>query len=205
MVLKVFRQRIVGWAMANHLRTELILEAQDMTLFRRQPRDVIHHSDQGCQYTSLAFGSRCREAGVRPSMGSVGDCFDHVMCDWFFAALECRLLANHRFQSQAAARQIVFNCIEGWHNSRRRQSSITFRRSNSREGTKPSSRSSRTKKVLKDPSRGMIMLQFEAWVGGWRVETALRAAADHPQSSPANRNGATPLPSEGRRLNSHRV
>ena len=65
-----------GWAMTNHLRTELVLDALNMALWRRRPEGVIHHSDQGCQYTSIAFGSRCREAGVRPSMGSVGDCFD---------------------------------------------------------------------------------------------------------------------------------
>lgn len=125
-VLDVFSRRIVGWAMANHLRTELILEALDMALVRRRPIDVIHHSDQGCQYTSLAFGSRCREAGVRPSMGSIGDCFDNAMCESFFATLECELLAKHRFPSQAAARPIVFNFIEGWYNTRRRHSSIDY-------------------------------------------------------------------------------
>ena len=125
-VLDVFSRRIVGWAMANHLRTELILEALDMALFRRRPQDVIHHSDQGCQYTSLAFGSRCREAGVRPSMGSVGDCFDNAMCESFFATLECELLAKHRFQSQVQARPVVFQFIEGWYNTRRRHSSIDY-------------------------------------------------------------------------------
>jgi putative transposase len=125
-VLDVFSRRIVGWAMENHLRTELILHALEMALARRRPKDVIHHSDQGCQYTSLAFGSRCREAGVRPSMGSVGDCFDNAMCESFFATLECELLAKHRFQSQAAATPIVFNFIEGWYNTRRRHSSIDY-------------------------------------------------------------------------------
>ena len=75
-VLDAFSRRIVGWAMATHLRTSLVLSALDMALFQRKPGDVIHHSDQGTQYTSLAFGQRCREAGVRPSMGSVGDCYD---------------------------------------------------------------------------------------------------------------------------------
>jgi len=125
-VLDVFSRRIVGWAMANHLRTELILEALDMAVFRRRPTDVIHHSDQGCQYTSLAFGLRCREAGVRPSMGSVGDCFDNAMCESFFATLECELLAKHRFHSQVQARPIVFQFIEGWYNTRRRHSSIDY-------------------------------------------------------------------------------
>ena len=125
-VLDVFSRRIVGWSMANHLRTELILDALEMAIDRRQPDGVIHHSDQGCQYTSLAFGSRCRDAGVRPSMGSVGDCFDNAMCESFFATLECELLAKHRFPSQNVAMPRVFNFIEGWYNTRRRHSSIGY-------------------------------------------------------------------------------
>jgi putative transposase len=95
-VLDTFSRRIVGWAMATHLRTELVLEALDMALGQRRPAAVIHHSDQGSQYTSLAFGKRCDEAGVRPSMGSVGDCFDNAMCESFFATLECELLDRRR-------------------------------------------------------------------------------------------------------------
>ncbi len=123
-VLDVFSRRIVGWAMANHLKTELILDALEMALQRRRPQDVIHHSDQGCQYTSIAFGSRCREAGVRPSMGSVGDCFDNAMCESFFATLECELLAKHRFRTQAEAVPVTFEFIEGWYNTQRRHSSL---------------------------------------------------------------------------------
>ena len=123
-VLDVFSRRIVGWAMANHLRTELILDALNMAIARRRPEDVVHHSDQGCQYTSIGFGSRCREAGVRPSMGSTGDCFDNAMCESFFATLECELLARHRFANQAAARLAVFEFIEGWYNPQRRHSSL---------------------------------------------------------------------------------
>ena len=85
-VMDVF-SRIVGWAMATHLRTELILDALNMAIYQRRPQDVIHHSDQGTQYTSIAFGARCKEAGIRPSMGSVGDCFDNAMCESFFATL----------------------------------------------------------------------------------------------------------------------
>jgi len=70
------QSEIVGWSMANHLRAELVLDAMEMAIGRRRPKDVIHHSDQGSQYTSLAFGKRCKEAGVRPSMGSVGDAYD---------------------------------------------------------------------------------------------------------------------------------
>jgi putative transposase len=77
-VLDTFSRRIIGWAMATHLRTELVLEALNLALWQRRLASVIHHSDHGSQYTSLAFGQRCGEAGVRPSMGSVGDCFDPV-------------------------------------------------------------------------------------------------------------------------------
>jgi putative transposase len=75
-VLDAWSRRIVGWAMANHLRAELVLDALEMALGQRRAHGVIHHSDQGCQYTSIAFGKRCKEAGVRPSMGSVGDAYD---------------------------------------------------------------------------------------------------------------------------------
>jgi len=71
-VLDAFSRRVVGWSMANHLRTELVLEALNMAIWQRRPEAVIHHGDQGCQYTSIAFGLRCREAGVRPSMGLGG-------------------------------------------------------------------------------------------------------------------------------------
>lgn len=80
-VLDVFSRRVVGWSMATHLRSELVLDALNMALWQRKPEQVIHHSDQGCQYTSVAFGERCRDAGVRPSMGSVGDCFDNAMAE----------------------------------------------------------------------------------------------------------------------------
>lgn len=82
-VLDAWSRKVVGWAMATHLRTELVLDALEMALWQRRPRQVIHHSDQGGQYTSIAFGKRCREAGVRPSMGSVGDCYDKALCESF--------------------------------------------------------------------------------------------------------------------------
>jgi putative transposase len=108
-----FSRRIVGWAMETHLRTEFVLAALEMAIAQRKASNVIHHSDQGSQYTSLAFGGRCREAGVRPSMGSVGDAYNNAMCESFFATLECELLARRRFTSQAEARIAVFSYIEG--------------------------------------------------------------------------------------------
>ena len=125
-VLDAFSRRIVGWAMATHLRSQLVLDALDMALRQRRPEGVIHHSDQGCQYTSIAFGNRCREAGVRPSMGSVGDCYDNALCESFFATLECELIDQSQFRSQAEARIAVFEFIEGWYNPRRRHSAIGY-------------------------------------------------------------------------------
>jgi putative transposase len=125
-VLDAFSRRIVGWAMETHLQTELVLAALEMAIGQRKPINVIHHSDQGTQYTSLAFGGRCREAGVRPSMGSVGDAYDNAMCESFFATLECELLARRRFTSQAEARMAVFSYIEGWYNPARRHSGIGY-------------------------------------------------------------------------------
>jgi putative transposase len=125
-VLDAFSRRIVGWAMETHLRTELVLEALNMALEQRRPAGVIHHSDQGTQYTSIAFGMRCREAGVRPSMGSVGDCFDNAMCESFFATLECELLDRRRFRTQVEARMAVFEFIEGWYNPQRRHSALDY-------------------------------------------------------------------------------
>ena len=126
-VLDAFSRRIVGWAMANHLRWELVLDALEMAVTQRRPRDVIHHSDQGSQYTSLAFGSRCQAAGVRPSMGSVGDAYDNAMAESFSSTLECALLARRRFRSQAQDRMAVFSYIEGFYNPLRRHSALGYR------------------------------------------------------------------------------
>ena len=125
-VLDVWSRRVVGWAMATHLRTELVLDALNMALWQRVPEAVIHHSDQGSQYTSLAFGGRCEEMGVRPSMGSVGDAYDNAMCESFFATLECELIDRRRFRTQAEARMAVFRFIEGWYNPHRRHSGLDY-------------------------------------------------------------------------------
>ena len=126
-VLDAWSRKIVGWSMANHLRAELVLDALEMAIGQRRPGDVIHHSDQGSQYTSLVFGGRCREAGVRPSMGSVGDAYDNAMCESFFATLECELLERRRFVSQAEAKMACFSFIEGWYNPVRLHSALGYR------------------------------------------------------------------------------
>jgi putative transposase len=125
-VLDVWSRRVVGWAMESHLRTELVLKALDMAVWRRRPQGVIHHSDQGTQYTSLAFGRRCDALGVRPSMGSVGDAYDNAMAKSFFATLECELIDRRRFRTRGEAMMAVFGYIEGWYNPRRRHSGLDY-------------------------------------------------------------------------------
>jgi putative transposase len=125
-VVDAWSRRVIGWAMANHLRTELVLSALEMAVRQRRPAGVIHHSDQGSQYTSLAFGQRCREASVRPSMGTVGDCYDNALCESFFATLECELLDRYTFCTRNEARRAVFQFIEGWYNPHRRHSALGY-------------------------------------------------------------------------------
>src|ERR1700688_4198810 len=112
--------------MAITSHTQLVLDALDMALQQRRPNGVIHHSDHGSQYTSIEFGKRCREAGVRPSMGSVGDAYDNAMAESFFATLECELLDRRRFKPQAETRIPVSEFIEGFFNPRRRHSSLGY-------------------------------------------------------------------------------
>lgn len=127
MVLDVYSRKIIGWAMGTNMRTELILEALQMAITQRQPSGVIHHSDRGSQYTSYAFGKRCQEAGIMPSMGSVGDAYDNAMAESFFATLEREVLNRRRFRSQAEARMAIFEWIEGWYNPHRRHSGLGYR------------------------------------------------------------------------------
>jgi putative transposase len=126
-VLDAHSRRVVGWAMAEHLRSELVVEAVDMAASRRRPAPgAIHHSDRGSQYASLAFGQRLRAAGLLGSMGSRGDCFDNALAESFFATLECELLARQRFPTRNAARLALFEYIEGFYNTRRRHSALGY-------------------------------------------------------------------------------
>jgi putative transposase len=123
-VIDAFSRKVVGWAMETHLRTELVLAALDMAYAQRRPRSVVFHSDRGTQFTSIAFGSRCKEMNMRPSMGSTGDAYDNAMAESFFATLECELLNRRRFKTQVEARMAVFEFIEGWYNPHRRHSAL---------------------------------------------------------------------------------
>ena len=123
-VLDVFSRKIVGWAFGQRQTADLVLAALNMALLTRKPTGVIHHSDQGSQYTSVEFGKRCAQMGVRPSMGSVGDAYDNAMAESFFASLECELIDRRVWKTFAQARMEIFTWIEGWYNPRRRHSGL---------------------------------------------------------------------------------
>ena len=124
-IVDAFSRRVVGWSMATHMRAELVTAALDMAVARRRPGgSLVHHSDHGSQYTSLAFGRRLRESGIAASMGSVGDCYDNAMAESFFATLETELIDRCDWASPAAAKAAVFDYIEVFYNRIRRHSSL---------------------------------------------------------------------------------
>jgi putative transposase len=126
-VVDAWSRRVVGWSMAGHLRTELVTAALDMALVARRPgAGLVHHSDHGCQYTSVAFGRRLAEAGVAPSMGSVGDAYDNALAESFFASLESELIDRTSWATPTEARAAVFEYIEVFYNRQRRHSAIGY-------------------------------------------------------------------------------
>jgi putative transposase len=126
-ILDVFSRRVVGWSMASHLRAGLVVGALEMAVWNRRPGEgLIHHSDHGCQYTSLLFGQRCQTVGIRCSMGSAGDCYDNAMAESFFATLECELLARQSSRTHVEARTALFEYIEAFYNRQRRHSALGY-------------------------------------------------------------------------------
>lgn len=124
-VIDLFSRRVVGWGFSNTLHTQVVLDAFNMAVQRRDPEDgTVHHSDQGCQYTSLAFGRTLRASGIAASMGSRGDCFDNAAMESFWASLECELLDRNRYATREAARTAIFEYMEGWYNPWRRHSTL---------------------------------------------------------------------------------
>ncbi len=124
-VIDAWSRKVVGWSMRDDLRSELVVDALGMALTRRRPKPgLVHHSDRGSQYTSLAFGKTVEQAGVLPSMGRRGDAFDNAVAESFFATLETELLDRHSFRGREQARLAVFTFIEGFYNPRRRHSTL---------------------------------------------------------------------------------
>ncbi len=126
-VLDVYSRRIVGWSMASHLRTELVVDALEMAVWRRKPAaGLVHHSDRGTQYTALSFGKRLEEAGIVPSMGRVGSALDNAVSESFVATLKVELVHTRRFPTREAARSAIFEYLEVFYNRRRLHSSLGY-------------------------------------------------------------------------------
>ena len=125
-VVDVFSRKVVGWSFSDNMTTSLVINALNMAVITRKPDQVIHHSDQGSQYTSIEFGKRCQEMGIFPSIGSVGDAYDNAMAESFFASLECELINRRSWQNKTAARLAIFTWIESWYNLTRRHSGLGY-------------------------------------------------------------------------------
>jgi putative transposase len=126
-VTDAWSRRVVGWSMATHMRAELVTAALDAAVVRRRPGSgLVHHSDHGSQYTSLAFGRRLRASGIAASMGSVGDCYDNAMAESFFATLETELIDRSDWANPAEAKAAVFEYIEVFYHRIRRHSALGY-------------------------------------------------------------------------------
>lgn len=126
-VVDCYSRRVVGWALEDNLRAELVVDALEQALQRRQPdRGLVHHSDQGSQYVSLAFGRRCRLAGIEQSMGGRGSAYDNAVCESFFKTLKSDLVDRRSWPTKAELRTAIFDYIECFYNRQRRHSSLGY-------------------------------------------------------------------------------
>jgi putative transposase len=126
-VQDAYSRRIVGWSMADHMRSELVVDALQMAVSRRRPAPgLIHHSDQGSQYVSLAFGQAARDAGIARSMGSTGDCYDNAVAESFFATLKKELVHRRSWPTRRELTSDVFEYLEAFYNRVRRHSTLGY-------------------------------------------------------------------------------
>jgi putative transposase len=127
-ILDVHSRRVVGWAMEDHLRTEIVVDALRMAVWRRKPAPgLVHHSDQGAQYTSLSFGERLKEVGITPSMGRTGTALDNAMAESFVSTLKAEMVSNLESPTRQAARTAIFDYLETFYNTRRLRSALGYR------------------------------------------------------------------------------
>jgi putative transposase len=126
-VLDCYSRRCVGWAMAEHMRAELVVEALEMAIWQRRPEaGLVHHSDRGGQYVSLIFGQRCSDAGIDLSMGAKGSALDNAVAEAFFATLKKELTRRRSWSTRRELQSAVFAWIEGWYNRRRLHSTLGY-------------------------------------------------------------------------------
>jgi putative transposase len=127
-ILDAHSRKVVGWSMAPHMRTELVVDALEMALWRRKPgAGLIHHTDRGSQYTAISFGKRLAEVGVVPSMGRTGTALDNAMAESFIATLKTELVHRRRFPDREVAKSAIFEYLEGFYNLRRLHSALGYR------------------------------------------------------------------------------
>ena len=126
-VQDLFSRLIVGWSMAERLRSELVVDALEMALAQHRPDPgLVHHSDQAANSPRCCSPHRCAKAGIEVSMGSVGDCYDNAVCETFHASLKKEKIYRQSWPTRAAARTAIFEYIEGWYNPRRRHSTLGY-------------------------------------------------------------------------------
>jgi transposase InsO family protein len=126
-VQDAYSKMIVGWAMAEHMRSELVVDALKMAIARRRPDPgLIHHSDLGAQYVSLTFGQQARDAGIAVSMGSRGDAYDNAVAESFFATIKKELVHRQPWPTRRELGAAVFEYIEAFYNRQRRHSTLGY-------------------------------------------------------------------------------
>jgi putative transposase len=127
-ILDTHSRKVVGWSMAAHMRTELVVDALEMAVWRRGPvAGLVHHSDRGIQYTAISFGKRLEEVGIVPSMGRTGTALDNAMAESFIATLKTELVHRRHFPDREVARSAIFEYLEGFYNRRRLHSALGYK------------------------------------------------------------------------------
>ena len=126
-VIDACTRRVVGWSIADHIRSELVVDALQMARWqRRPPPGTIVHSDRGSAYTSWVFGHRLREAGLLGSMGRVASSVDNALIESFWSTMQRELLDRRHWTSRVELASAIFEWIEGWYNPRRRHSGLGY-------------------------------------------------------------------------------
>jgi putative transposase len=134
-VIDLYSRRVIGWALADHLRASLVGDALEMAVARRggHVAGVVFHFDRGCQYTSTEFAQLCEQHHVVQSMGATGICWDNAAAESFFATLKRELVHRHAWATRAQAKRAIVRWVEGWYNPRRLHSSMDYLTPNEKE------------------------------------------------------------------------